>query len=70
MDNSIFNQMVPTKDLEMRKVLTLIGLTILLSSCTLEDGKMFDSAYDFLRTAKAESDPVVTENPKKHQNTN
>jgi len=59
--------MVPTKDLEMRKVLTLIGLTILLSSCTLEDGKMFDSAYDFYGLPKAESDPVVTENPKKHQ---
>ena len=28
---------------------------------------MFDSAYDFRGLPKAESDPVVTENPQKHQ---
>lgn len=55
------------KNFRMRKVLTLIGSAILLSACNLEDGKMFDSAYDFHGLPKAESDPVVTENPKKHQ---
>lgn len=52
----------------MKKLLTLIGCSvILLTGCNLEDGKMFDSAYDFRGLPKAESDPVVTENPKKHQ---
>jgi len=51
----------------VKKVLTLIGSAILLSACNLEDGKMFDSAYDFHGLPKAENDPVVTENPKKHQ---
>ena len=50
----------------MRKVLTLIGSAILLSACNFEDGKMFDSAYDFHGLPKAENDPVVTENPQKH----
>ncbi|WP_147286733.1 hypothetical protein [Neisseria dentiae] len=40
---------------------------MLLSACDLESGKMFDSAYDFRGLPKAESDPVVTENPQKHQ---
>lgn len=52
----------------MKKLLTLIGCSvILLTGCNLEDGKMFDSAYDFRGLPKAESDPVVTENPQKHQ---
>ena len=52
----------------MKKLLTLMGCSaILLTACNLEDGKMFDSAYDFRGLPKAESDPVVTENPQKHQ---
>ncbi|WP_373762123.1 hypothetical protein [Neisseria dentiae] len=52
----------------MKKLLTLIGCSaMLLSACDLETGKMFDSAYDFRGLPKAESDPVVTENPQKHQ---
>lgn len=54
------------KNFSMRKVLTLIGSAILLSACNFEDGKMFDSAYDFHGLPKAESNPVVTENPQKH----
>ena len=52
----------------MKKLLTLMSCSaILLTACNLEDGKMFDSAYDFRGLPKAESDPVVTENPQKHQ---
>ncbi|OSI17433.1 hypothetical protein BWD09_05410 [Neisseria dentiae] len=52
----------------MKKLLTLIGCSaLLLTACNLEDGKMFDPAYDFRGLPKAESDPVVTENPQKRQ---
>ncbi|WP_373762125.1 hypothetical protein [Neisseria dentiae] len=52
----------------MKKLLTLIGCSaMLLSACDLETGKMFDSAYDFRGLPKAERNPVVTENPQKHQ---
>ncbi|UOO86793.1 hypothetical protein [Neisseria arctica] len=52
----------------MKKLLALISCSIIiLTACHLENGKMFDSAYDLRGLPKAERDPVVTENPKKHQ---
>lgn len=52
----------------MKRLSPLIGCSVmLLAACDLETGKMFDPAYDFRGLPKAESDPVVKENPQKHQ---